>query len=133
MKQLSIEDFERDFAGKCLLVDVRDKQEYEVSHIRNAVNIQDASEIVARYRESGTNSVVLYCSVGYRSSKRASRLQPIIADSIYSLEGSIFAWANAGRSVYRGGEQVSVVHPYDAEWGILLDQRFWPAGAPNPR
>ena len=39
---------------------------------------------------------------------------------VYNLEGSIFAWANEGRPVYRGKERVQVVHPYDKIWGRLL-------------
>ena len=45
--------------------------------------------------------------------------------AVRNLEGSIFEWANAGHPVYREGREVSEVHPYDEEWGRLLDRELW--------
>ena len=130
VRQLSLEAFERDVADRCLLVDVRAGEEYAVSHLRGAVNLRDAAQIAAAYRDSGKDSIVLYCSVGYRSSRLAAQLEPLVDCPVYNLKGSIFAWANAGKPVYRGTEQVHTVHPYDAEWGRLLDKEHWPATTP---
>jgi hypothetical protein len=33
----------------------------------------------------------------------------------------VFEWANSGYPVFRDGEAVREVHPFDAEWGRLLD------------
>ncbi|KAJ8042733.1 hypothetical protein HOLleu_09576 [Holothuria leucospilota] len=73
--------------------------------------------------------VVMYCSVGYRSSCLATRLQRSLQkegkqDSmiVYNLEGSIFKWANENRSlVDPAGEPTEFVHPYNTIFGMLLD------------
>lgn len=111
-----------------LLLDVREKEEYAVSHLKDAVLA--ASEKEALEALEGVppdRPVVLYCSVGYRSSEMAGFLQKRGFEKVYNLEGSIFAWANEGRPVYRGGERVQVVHPYDRVWGKLLKKvlRSW--------
>jgi 3-mercaptopyruvate sulfurtransferase SseA len=64
--------------------------------------------------------IVVYCSVGYRSAGVVQALQTRGFSRVYSLEGSIFRWANEGRPVVRDGEQVFAVHPYDATRGRLL-------------
>lgn len=111
-----------------LLLDVREKEEYEVSHLKDAVLATSEKEALAALESVPPDrSVVLYCSVGYRSSEMAGYLQKRGFEKVYNLEGSIFAWANEGRPVYRGGERVQVVHPYDRVWGKLLKKvlRFW--------
>ena len=115
-------------AERPLLLDVREREEYEVSHLKDAVlatsekEALEALEGVPRDRP-----VVLYCSVGYRSSEMAGFLQKRGFDKVYNLEGSIFAWTNEGKPVYRGGERVQVVHLYDRVWGKLLKKvlRSW--------
>jgi 3-mercaptopyruvate sulfurtransferase SseA len=42
-----------------------------------------------------------------------------IAD-VYNLEGGLFQWANEGRPIVRGSEQVHEVHPFNRIWGLLL-------------
>ncbi len=122
--QLSLDDYQKDFLRGGYLVDVREKEEFDVSHIRGAVNMQNADEIVAGFRDSGKDAVVLYCSAGYRSSKMAQLVQPLIDNPVYNLDGSIFAWANAGKPVYQGDRRVHAVHSYNAKWGKLLDRRY---------
>ena len=74
---------------------------------------------------SSDQRIVLYCSVGHRSSELAQFLMKKGYTEVYNLEGSIFAWANEGRPVYRGNERVKVVHPYDRTWGRLLKESLW--------
>ena len=104
-----------------LLLDVREKVEYEVSHLKDAVLASSEKEVIEVLEDVPPDRpVVLYCSVGYRSSEMAAFLQKRGFEKVYNLEGSIFAWANEGRPVYRGDERVHVVHPYDRVWGKLL-------------
>ena len=110
-------------AERPLLLDVREPEEYEVSHLEGAVAAPSrAAALEALEGSSPDRPVVLYCSVGYRSSEVADYLAKQGFRKVYNLEGSIFAWANEGRSVYRGGERVHVVHPYDGVWGKLLNK-----------
>ena len=114
--------------GRPLLLDVREKEEYEVSHLKDAVRAASEQEALKALEGIPPDRpVVLYCSVGYRSSEMAGFLQKRGYEKVYNLEGSIFAWANEGKPVYRGEERVQVVHPYDRVWGKLLKKvlRSW--------
>jgi rhodanese-related sulfurtransferase len=111
-----------------LLLDTRAVEEYEVSHLRGAVLADSDTAIQEALRgQSRDRAIVLYCSVGYRSSDAAQKLQQQGYQNACNLEGSIFAWANEGRPVVRGDEAVSEVHPFNDEWGVLLDQRYHPS------
>ncbi|MCY3664495.1 MAG: rhodanese-like domain-containing protein [Gemmatimonadetes bacterium] len=106
-----------------LLFDVREPEEYAVSHLQGARPAPSKDEALkALQGVSSDHRIVLYCSVGHRSSELAQFLMKKGYTEIYNLEGSIFAWANEGRPVYRGKERVQVVHPYDRNWGRLLKE-----------
>ncbi len=108
-------------AERPLLLDVREKEEYGVSHLKDAVPALTEEEALRALKGVAPDRpVVLYCSVGYRSSEMAGFLLKRGFEKVYNLEGSIFAWANEGRPVYRGEERVHIVHPYDRVWGKLL-------------
>lgn len=126
VKHISVEDFRAMEKRGVFLVDVRAKEEYRVSHIRHAVNFEQPKAIKSAFRESGKFIIVLYCSVGYRSAHLADKLQSQVDAPVYNLEGSIFEWVNAGHPVYRGETRVTEVHPYDAEWGMLLKKEYHP-------
>jgi rhodanese-related sulfurtransferase len=114
-----------------LLLDVREPAEFAVSHLPGAVRVDpDASPEKLRPLVSTNRAVVVYCSVGYRSSALAARLAKAGATNVANLEGSIFAWANEGRPLASNGRPASVVHPYDARWGRLLNPE---RRAPLPR
>ena len=104
-----------------LLFDAREPEEYAVSHLPDAQPAPSKDEALKALQGVPEDQrIVLYCSVGYRSSELAQFLMKKGYTEIYNLEGSIFAWANEGRPVYRGKERVQVVHPYDKIWGRLL-------------
>lgn len=113
-----------------LLLDVRAVKEYEVSHLRGAVLADtDSGRREALHNTPKDRPIVVYCSVGYRSAAAARKIKAMGFTNVSNLEGSIFAWANEGRPIYRdGGEPATRVHPYDDRWGKLLDKRYHPAG-----
>ncbi len=110
-----------------ILLDARDPEEYDVSHVHGAVlapKLTAAIEALAGVEKD--HPIVVYCSVGYRSSALAEKLQKKGYTNVFNLEGSIFKWANEDRPVFAGGVRVYQVHPYNHRWGTLLDRRFWP-------
>lgn len=109
-----------------LLIDVRSAKEYAVSHLQHARRAESLKQIQALAPAKG-RPIVLYCSVGYRSSALAQELVRAGYADVHNLEGSIFAWANEGRPVFRDGRQLDppVVHPYDRKWGELLQRALW--------
>lgn len=113
-----------------VLLDVRTEPEFAVSHLPNAQRLDpEARDFAALDSLPPDTPLVMYCSVGYRSSRMAKRLQEAGFTNVMNLEGSIFAWANEGHPVYRAGKPVRQVHPYDAVWGKLL-RKEWRAYEP---
>ncbi|XPM53851.2 MAG: rhodanese-like domain-containing protein [Leptolyngbya sp. IPPAS B-1204] len=103
-----------------LLLDTRTPEEYGISHLPNAILAPENLEELPSRGWLQDTPIVTYCSVGYRSAKVADQLQQMGYRPVWNLDGSIFAWANAGYPVYRDGEVVQQVHPYNARWGMLL-------------
>ena len=102
-----------------LLLDVRTQAEYDVSHLQNAEQVEPNASTSA-VPPPKDRPIVTYCSVGYRSGAFAEKLRAAGFSKVLNLEGSIFAWANEGRPIFRDGAQVEMVHPYNWTWGRLL-------------
>jgi len=104
-----------------VLGDCRTVEEYSVSHLEGALRIDpdtpDVSELVRSLKGA---SVVVYCSVGYRSAYVARRLRQAGAQRVFNLEGSLFRWANEGRPLVGVEGPTRLVHPYNEAWGRLL-------------
>lgn len=123
LAKLLVEDVE------VVLLDARSKEEFETSHLQGAIHangVRQARRVLKQHGEKPI--VVVYCSVGYRSSRLAQELRDDGVEDVVNLEGSLFKWANEGRPVYRGSEQVLPVHPFDEDWGELLHPSRHPLG-----
>ncbi|MGH9338379.1 MAG: exo-beta-N-acetylmuramidase NamZ domain-containing protein [Acidobacteriota bacterium] len=108
-----------------MLLDARSPEEFAVSHLSGArLLAPQADPAQVLLTTSKDREIVVYCSVGYRSSAAAGRLQKSGFTRVFNLEGSIFKWANEGRPVYRQGKRVGQVHPYDEQWGLLLKEEY---------
>jgi rhodanese-related sulfurtransferase len=103
-----------------VLVDVRSPEEFAVSHLRGAINVRSASQIAEAARARPEATAILYCSVGFRSSRLTELLAKEGVAQVMNLEGSIFQWANEGRELFRGDVRVSTVHPFGGRWTGLL-------------
>jgi len=115
-----------------VLIDVRSSDEFAVSHLLGAINAEPSTEISALLKKfPAERVVVLYCSVGIRSSKAADRLLAAGCTNVFNLQGSIFQWANEGRMVVSHGKPVTEVHPYNERWGRLLDPSHHPKSQPG--
>lgn len=152
--------------ARLVIVDARPEVEFSVSHIPSAVRIDPQTQNMDDVRRTLQDQlvkdepsspdgepihVVMYCSVGYRSSALAKRLRqalkaekndretamshqssPSTAPStvispsrikIFNLEGCLFKWANEGRQMVDGrGSPTKFVHPYSTMWGQLISR-----------
>lgn len=108
-----------------LIIDVRTKAEFEVSHLAGAINAESTRDVQAAIERAPGRPAVLYCSVGYRSSAVAEKLVQRGVKNVANLEGSIFAWANEGRLLVKDAQPATLVHPYNARWGKLLNRPLW--------
>ncbi len=111
---------------KPLLIDVREKREFEVSHLKGAKRAKTVREALKILGPAPANRfIVLYCAVGFRSSALAEKLQDRGYTRVYNLEGSIFKWTSEQRPIYREDELTDKVHPFSIKWGHLIDRSYW--------
>ena len=104
-----------------LLLDTREKEEYEVSHISNALLVGYNDFDISRFDSvSFDKKIVVYCSVGYRSSIITRELYKKGFKNVYNLYGGIFKWANEGRLIVSGNEKTLNLHAYDQDWGRYI-------------
>ena len=103
------------------LIDVRKQEEYEVSHLPDALHLPTV-EAIQQAAFPANATLVLYCSIGYRSARVAQQLQENGYKNVMNLEGSIFEWYNQGYPVVVDGQPVERVHPYSRTWGLLLER-----------
>lgn len=115
--------------GNPLVVDVRDPEEFAVSHLEGALSLP-----LAELKSSGwppdwrrDRPVILYCTVGYRSGLAAQCLLEQGLDA-KNLVGGILALAQADQPLVDGSGQTWRVHtwhesfawmvpmPYEAAW-----------------
>ncbi len=110
-------------ATRPVLLDAREPGEYAVSHISGARRVDPDDPDIAALAIPRGATVVVYCSVGYRSAGVAARLRAAGYSNVHNLAGGIFQWANEGRPLSRDGRPASQVHPYDESWGRMLTPR----------
>ncbi|MEA5452155.1 rhodanese-like domain-containing protein [Leptolyngbya sp. CCNP1308] len=102
-----------------ILLDVRRDDEFAVSHLPEAHRAANLEAALALELDRD-RPLVAYCSVGYRSARLVAQLQGLGYSEVYNLAGSIFQWANQGRSLVGQGQPQAQVHPYSPLWGRLL-------------
>ena len=122
-----------------VILDIRRADEFAVSHLPDAIRIDpkaSAETILKTVGDLTGRTVVVYCSVGVRSSQLAQRVQRTLeakgATRVVNLVGGIFRWHNEGRGLVRGSLKTDLVHPYDAFWGRLVDRHDKIAYSPRP-
>jgi len=99
-------------------IDVRTENEFSVSTLQGAINIEDPGNVTLQ----SDHIIVLFCSVGYRSARFTNVLQKKGFTRVYNLRGSLFEWANKGFPVFQGDTPTTFVHPYNGQWGKLLNK-----------
>jgi rhodanese-related sulfurtransferase len=103
-------------------LDTREQEEYQVSHIRDAVWVGYKDFSLRRVAGIPRQTpVIVYCSVGYRSEKIGEKLLQAGFTDVHNLYGSIFEWVNQGHPVYKTPTQSTTrVHAYSRSWGRWL-------------
>jgi len=98
--------------GRAFFVDTRRPEEMAVSMLPGAVSQAEFLENPERY---GDRTVIVYCTISYRSGLLAARLagQGL---TVYNLKGGLLAWVLEGGRVYDGGGETRRVHVYGPKW-----------------
>lgn len=105
-----------------VLLDTRSKEEFEVSHIKDARFVDYDNFVPEMVADIAKDSpVVLYCSVGYRSEKIGERLKELGFTNVLNLYGGIFDWKNNDQEVVKGFNiPTDSVHTYNKNWSKWL-------------
>ena len=132
VKHLSSVEFQSMEKSAIVVFDVREVDEFAVSHINGAIRVDpdiELAEFENKYAvQLAGKTAVFYCSVGRRSSDLLSQLNGTLktngAVAAYNLSGGVFRWHNEQRPLISENEQkTAFVHPYNFYWGRLIDNR----------
>ena len=99
---------------KYLILDAREREEFDVSHLTGArfagfkhFNVDDWSDM------DKDTPIVVYCSVGYRSEKVGKKLKKAGFTQVFNLYGGIFEWVNRE---YPLASDAQKIHTYNKKW-----------------
>ncbi|MBQ0768957.1 MAG: rhodanese-like domain-containing protein [Bizionia sp.] len=111
-------------ATKAIIIDAREIEEFEVSHLKNAIyvghtnfNIEDLQQKIVNKNQA----IVVYCSLGIRSEKIGEKLKKAGYRNVRNLYGGIFEWKNNNFEVYNiFNKQTDSIHAYSESWSGYL-------------
>jgi len=123
VEETKVEDLKTEKLEDYILLDAREKNEFEVSHMENAVWIGYDDFAKSRVADIPKDAKVLvYCSVGYRSEKITEKMLELGFEDVANLYGGLFEWVNQGNEVVNEKEEKTTqVHAYYKLWGAWLD------------
>jgi len=107
-----------------VLLDTRKKEEFEVSHLENAIWVGyrkfSIDSTLIKIPEKDT-PIIVYCSVGVRSEDIGEKLLKAGYTNVKNLYGGLFEWKNKANPVVdREGNETDKVHAFNKHWGKLL-------------
>lgn len=105
-----------------ILLDTREKEEFEVSHLKNAiwVGYQDFSINSINIKDKNA-AIVVYCSIGVRSENIGEKLVAQGFTNVKNLYGGIFRWVEKEYPIVDMAENpTQKVHAFSKHWGKLL-------------
>jgi rhodanese-related sulfurtransferase len=109
---------------KAIILDAREQNEFDVSHLKNAVWVgynHFSMDSVFRKFQNNHEKIVVYCSIGIRSEIIASKLKKVGYTNVYNLYGGIFEWKNNNFSVYNlKRKETDSVHVFSETWSKWL-------------
>jgi rhodanese-related sulfurtransferase len=109
---------------KFILLDSREKQEFETSHLKNAIFVgYDFFNIdsIEKQLPNRNAEIVVYCSLGIRSEDIAEKLKKAGYQNVKNLYGGIFEWKNKDLPIYNASEaETDSVHTYSKSWSKWL-------------
>lgn len=112
--------------GNPVILDSREKNEYEVSHIPSAIyvgyNEFSSSEISEKIKDKNT-PIIVYCSLGIRSEVVGEKLKKAGYNNVQNLYGGIFEWKNKEYPLTNASKQATdSIHTFSKEWSKWLEK-----------
>jgi rhodanese-related sulfurtransferase len=122
VRYISIEEFKN--KKNIVLLDTRELNEYEISHIKNAQCVgynKFRSKALTSMIKDKNATIIVYCSIGIRSEKVGEKLLKLGYKNVFNLYGGIFEWKNSGENVVDNlGKNTERVHAFSVEWSKYL-------------
>ncbi len=109
---------------KVFVLDSRELEEFEVSHLKNSTfvgyNNFSVANVVSKIKNKNA-PIVVYCSLGIRSETISEKLKNAGYTNIKNLYGGIFEWKNKGYSVYdSSNKETQKIHAFSKHWSKYL-------------
>lgn len=99
VREVTVSQLEK--SNDVILLDSREKKEYDVSHLKNSIWVGYSDFNLERLKGIDKSSkIVVYCSVGYRSEKISEKLLSNNYTNVSNLYGGIFEWVNNNSPIY---------------------------------
>ncbi|MEP7267684.1 MAG: rhodanese-like domain-containing protein, partial [Saprospiraceae bacterium] len=115
VKPISVSDAQK--VPDAVYLDAREKEEFDISHIPGAHFIgYDHWSVDSLHNISKDQTLIVYCSVGYRSEKIGKKLEALGFTHVLNLYGSIFEWANEGNALESRSGKTNQIHTYNKKW-----------------
>lgn len=109
-----------------LIVDVREAREIGVSRIKGSMPLSSQIQRLEFIRKAKGKTVVVYCTVGWRSAEFAARLEEEGVDA-YNLDGGLCGWAAAGQQIVNAmGLATNEIHAYNEDFAGAVPDGFEP-------
>jgi len=115
-----------------VLVDVRTREEQEVSMIKGALTKAEFEKVKDRYKDA---TVITYCTAGARSGKYASQLEKEGFTHVQNMKGSLISWTHEALPLVAGdgsGEPTKHVHAFGPQWAALYAPGYETTAFANP-
>lgn len=105
------------------LLDAREEEEYNVSHLKNARHVGYIwFDMRSVHDIDRTDTVVVYCAVGNRSERISEKLRKAGFEHVFYVYGGIFEWVNQRNPVYtKTAIQTTEIHGYNKAWSYWLE------------
>ena len=111
---------------KIIFLDARERNEYNVSHLKDAIFVgydKFNSQKTIKKLPNKNAKIVVYCSLGIRSEEIAKKLKKKGYKNVLNLYGGIFEWKNNGLTVYKDKNiETEKIHAFNKEWGKWLNK-----------
>jgi rhodanese-related sulfurtransferase len=107
-----------------VILDAREPNEFNVSHISSAKNIgynNFSTEEKQLQKLKKDSKIIIYCSIGIRSEKIGEKLKKAGFTNVQNLYGGIFEWKNKNYPIIDStGIETERVHTFSKMWRKYL-------------
>ena len=107
---------------KMYLLDTREAKEFEVSSLKNAINVGFITFNMNKVKDLDKKTpVIVYCTIGARSETIGEKLKKNGFTDVHNLYGGLIHWKNEGYKVFKDDSESYNIHVYSKKWGKWLN------------